>query len=274
MLVDNHIHNKYSKDAEGEISELKDVLIKKDLKQISITNHSTLPGKYSFDGDGGMIKKQIRDYKKDIETLRKKLPGKIINFGVEIDYIEGYEKYIKNYLEKFGFEFSLGSVHFIRGMWWDQTEKKFNELIETFGSVKKVIQEYYRLIRKISDLKIFDCISHFDYIKKANINNRFFSDEEEFYTREIKKTLDTLKKNNSVIEVNTSGLFAEIKEQYPSFKILKMCQKKKIPVTLGSDAHKKEDIGKGFNHIVPELKKIGFEKIVMFNKHQKSLCDF
>lgn len=44
LKVDLHIHSKYSEDGSGEISELLDFAIEKDLDAIAITDHDTLEG--------------------------------------------------------------------------------------------------------------------------------------------------------------------------------------------------------------------------------------
>ena len=65
------------------------------------------------------------------------------------------------------------------------------------------------------------------------------------------------------IEINTSGLRKEKeglrKEIYPDPLILQWAKEMDIPITIGSDAHRAEDVGACFRGYVQEvLRKVGY----------------
>ena len=72
------------------------------------------------------------------------------------------------------------------------------------------------------------------------------------------------------MEVNTAGLYKPVKEIYPAGFILKKCFDKKIELTIGSDSHSPDQIGRGFGEAEKLLRKTGFKRLVIFEKRKKS----
>ncbi|MBU3957991.1 MAG: hypothetical protein KKB25_02865 [Nanoarchaeota archaeon] len=85
----------------------------------------------------------------------------------------------------------------------------------------------------------------------------------------LEKLLSLLEKKGMCIEVNASGL-DKCKEQYPSKKILEMCFGLGIPITLGSDAHSPDAVGKHFKEIIDLIKSDGYDKIAVFEGRKRS----
>jgi histidinol-phosphatase (PHP family) len=80
-----------------------------------------------------------------------------------------------------------------------------------------------------------------------------------------------IKQSGMALEINSAGLRKTIKEQYPSFELLKLAYELDIPITFGSDAHSIEQIGFGYNEVIKMAKDVGYTKCVSFeNKIQKS----
>jgi len=81
--------------------------------------------------------------------------------------------------------------------------------------------------------------------------------------------LDLIKKYRLALEINTSGLDKRVKEQYPSEWISYESYKRKIPITIGSDAHSPEEIGRHFAETTKLLKRIGYKDISYFSKRER-----
>jgi histidinol-phosphatase (PHP family) len=67
------------------------------------------------------------------------------------------------------------------------------------------------------------------------------------------------------IEVNTSGLFAPVKKTQPDEGVLRLYKGLggKI-VTIGSDSHQKENIGRGIEQAQELLRRVGFEYVTVY----------
>jgi len=73
----------------------------------------------------------------------------------------------------------------------------------------------------------------------------------------------------TAVEINTSGLRKPAKEIYPSDSIIEILFNMNVPVTLGSDSHKAEDVGYMFGKTIEKIKKIGYRKISGFTQRKR-----
>ncbi|CUU09572.1 PHP-associated, partial [Candidatus Kryptobacter tengchongensis] len=61
----------------------------------------------------------------------------------------------------------------------------------------------------------------------------------------------------------------KVGEIYPSVEILKIAREYKIPLTVGSDAHSPEDIGRDFDTAYELIQIYGGGKISIFEKRER-----
>ena len=77
-------------------------------------------------------------------------------------------------------------------------------------------------------------------------------------------------KRQLCFELNTSGKAAPVCEFYPGRRLLELCFQEGVPVTLGSDAHGPEQVGRYFDDAIRLLKEIGYRELAVFSKRQRS----
>ena len=75
------------------------------------------------------------------------------------------------------------------------------------------------------------------------------------------------------VEINTSGLRKEVKEQYPSVEIIREMYDLDIPILLGSDAHQPKEIAYKFKETTNLLKNVGYNQLSHFDKRKRSYID-
>jgi histidinol-phosphatase (PHP family) len=213
-----------------------------------------------------------KEYVKDIRSLQKKYKDKIdISFGAEFDWLPNDIDWLKNELSKEDYDFAIGSVHlFFKGkqvipfMFSNGEGEQWVLAAKEFGGNKEMVKEYYKEMRAMIKSKIFDSVGHFDVIKIHNKDSMLFSENEDWYKKEVLMTLDVLKDSKMAMEINTSGLSRDVAMQYPSLWILKEAKKRNIPITIGSDAHSRERVGKDLDFAYNFAREAGYTSIVRF----------
>lgn len=250
LKSDYHLHTLYS-DGISTAEEMILGALGKNFRKIAFTDHMPLP----FSDKCAIKIENLNLYRAEIAEFKKKYAGKIeILLGLEVDYLPDYLDWIQKIVKK-KWDFLLASVHFFtrqkqkKNFAVDMNERQFQEaLAEGFsGSIKALCEDYYITLQKAASTGWFDAVGHFDLVKKFNKKqNPFFSEQESWYKKLVLDTLNVVSKNNLKIEINMSGLDKPVSEQYPSLWIVRKCKKKGIPLIMGSDAHKAEDIGKNF----------------------------
>ena len=255
-MIDYHIHTELCKHAKGKMRDYVDAAIKKGLDKMGFSDH--LPFNESYMKELSMSPKELDFYVSEIEKLRQEY-GMDILCGIEADFY--YEKMdeIVELLRKYDFDYIYGSVHYING--WAFDNPKFITEWERYD-VDEVYEAYYATLKTMVQSGVYDVVAHFDLVKKFSyLPNRPFYEE-------INEIMALIKENKMLIEVNTSGLRKPAKEIYPSKFILEVAKNYDIPLILGSDAHKPEDVAADFDKAVSLVKSAGYTEIAIIKNRQ------
>ena len=94
------------------------------------------------------------------------------------------------------------------------------------------------------------------------------------YEKQIERLFSLIIEKNIALEINTSGLRQSIGETLPGEDLLrKYYDMGGRLITMGSDAHKPEDIGKGIAEGIALAKKIGFTAVSVYKKRKPILIE-
>ena len=236
MRADYHIHTKRCKHAEGEMREYVEKAIELNIPEIAFTDHIPLPN--DFDLPHRMAFNELEDYLKEIETIKYQYPEIKIHSGIEADFYDGFDEYLYQTFRHFNFEIIIMSVHFIKN--WPKNNWVFSYHFPN-RPIHEIYSDYLQALKRGIDTGLFDIVGHLDLIKNEDVP---LMDTNKL---EVLDILKCTKNQSMAVEINTSGLRKDITETYPSLNILPYLEKYKIPITLGSDAHKPEQVGSKFD---------------------------
>jgi len=281
---DWHTHTAFCRHAVGDIEDYIKRAIELDFNVIGIGDH--FPYEIYKDEfpiieqipyqEYAMNLSEVDIYLSTLEKLKKKYEDDIIiRIGFEIDYFSNLESSLNLHLNKYidRLDYILGSVHIIKGNTgiFAFDDSRFLAKYQDYESIDDIYLEYYGTIYKMinSDDFTLDILSHFDLPKK--FNKRPLNKESIF--NDVAKILEEVKKKDLSIEINTSGLRREVKEQYPAKEIIEQIKMLEIPILLGSDAHHPEEVGYKFRPIIAMLREMGFTQLCHFEKRERSFIE-
>ncbi|MBL7006053.1 MAG: histidinol-phosphatase [Spirochaetia bacterium] len=209
-------------------------------------------------------------YIDEVTRLKNVYCSKIeIYAGLEMDYLDDSGLLAGMEYAEF-LDFSIASVH---GMYHkpsgtyltiDGPVEEFETLLrDNFsGDIRKMVSCYFDLQKSLIRNHTFDVLAHCDLIKKRNINNRFFNQNDAWYRDLSLSMLDEAEKAGTRIEVNTGGLSrGATSEVYPNKLMLKKCAELGIPMVLSADAHNPEHLDFYFTEALEEMKNAGCRNI-------------
>lgn len=260
MILDYHTHTSLCKHGEGELEDYILKAIELGLDEIGCSEHIPMPN--DFDLRHRMtVEEYYSVYAPRITELAREYQDRItIKRGLEAEHLLGSEDWTKQFIAENDFDYVIGSVHFL-GSW--KAEKPLFHQDYDGEDIEKLYIEYFEAIRASAESGMFDIIGHCDLVKKFGFRTSKAIDEA------VRSALEAIKRNNLCIEINTSGLRKPEKETYPSEAILKIAKELRIPLTLGSDAHKPYDVGKDFDLALAFIERYGNGKICVFEKRQR-----
>ncbi len=257
MLVDYHMHTPLCKHAVGEPEEYVRRAIERGIGEIGFSDHCPMPADY--DPNFRMTVEQYPEYVEKIVRVREQFPTFSIKLGLEADFSPGTEDFVYNVTQEYDFDYIIGSVHYIGDWGFDNPANidryKKGDLYETY-------RQYFELVAGCAKSGLFDILGHPDVIKKfGHYPDRPYEDL-------MRGALEAVKRAGMALDINTSGLRTPCKEIYPSRRFLEIAHSMDVPVTLGSDAHKPQDVGEGFDAAVALLKSVGYTHITKFTRRK------
>jgi len=252
-MVDNHIHTKLCKHAEGNVFDYVEKAISLGINEISFTDHIPLPN--NFDLAHRMNFDDMDTYTRWIMRAQEKYPEIKIRCGIEADFYEGFEEYTENFLSQYKFDVVIMSVHFLRH--WPKGNWVFDYHFPN-KSTEEIYGDYIFTLIKGINTGLFDVLGHLDIVKTPgdSLLNKNPS--------EVNQLLMALKKSGMAIEINTSGYRKNTGEPYPGLDWLPSIRENSIPLTIGSDAHHPDQVGLNFKSVYNKLKEENINKIVVF----------
>ncbi len=234
-MIDLHIHSEFSVDSESKLEDIARVAKVKGLKYIGINDHYEMRFgklKYGFDTEEFLM--AVDSTESEVTILK----------GVEWGWdCEGD-------VPKFdGFDYVSLSIH------------RCDEKIE---DIDKCYEDFLKRMRDCVEKANFDVLDHFDFVRRYMPNNPPIPDHLRPLVMDI---LGIISEKGGAVELNTEG-FSVFGEPHPPIWVIKEMKKMKIPITIGSDAHKLEDIGRNVERALELIKGLGFREVVIFRRRE------
>lgn len=256
MIADYHIHTQASPDAEGSMSDCVQVAKKRRIREIGFSEHVLLR---PLKGRSNSFIQQMPAYVHDFVEF-KEISSAPVKLGAEIDFFPDDIRKISKFIQKFPFDYVIGSVHVI-GNWIFDEPTEIDEYSKR--DPWQIYTEYFSLVRSAASSRLFDVLGHPDIIKI------FGAKPKADFSHILEETAETIAESNVCIEINTRGLRKPCQEIYPSEQFLRILHRHNVPVTFGSDAHAPEEVGQGFKEATKLAKRIGYTHTCMFNHRER-----
>ena len=196
---------------------------------------------------------RLESYLDFVEAAKRR--GVPVSFGLEMDFVPGAEEGIRRFLALYPWDFVLGSVHFVDGVGVDLDEDR--PRAREMGQ-ERLWRRYFALSREAVRTGLFDVLTHPDLPKIFGERPPLPLEDE------YGETATALAEAGMAIECNTAGLRKPVGEIYPVLAYLLAAQAAGVPVSLGSDAHEPENVGKGFSDGIALLQAANYREAIHF----------
>src|SRR2546427_7229781 len=119
------MHTPLCRHAVGEPTELAAHALNVGLTEIGFSDHSPMP-QDNFD-EWRMRAADLEEYVAKVERARREHPNLTIKLALEVDYIPGYEQWIRDLAARYPWDYLIGSVHYISESWAIDSPSKISE---------------------------------------------------------------------------------------------------------------------------------------------------
>lgn len=260
-MIDYHIHTMLCNHAEKPMEAYVKRAVDIGLQEMCFLDHLTI----SENGrDHSMSVRETGLYFQAIQRLKYQYRDQIeIRAGLEIDFDPATMEQVKEVIESFSFDTIGSSVHFVHEKNIVSRRGKKSELSDV--DFQKQCQLYLEKMDRMMDHDYFDVVCHLDVIKK------FGEPLTDHFDEKFNEILSKIRYKNLTVELNTSGYDHPVKDGYPGLALLKQCRAKGIEITLSSDAHHPDSVGRHFNRALSDLSSSGYNRLAGFYRRQRYL---
>jgi len=251
LNTDGHVHTSLCHHASGTMEEYVRAAIKKGLHRLVFLEHLEV-GVHYFETTW-LNSVDFRRYFDEGNRLKERYAGLIdIGLGVEVGYNPSAEAEILDFLAKYTWDRIGLSYHYFEenGRHINMlSRKKVNWDEFSRIGVSKVIGSYFDgLISAVHNIPA-QVLCHLDAVLRFH-PDLYFDDR---HKDQIAVLLDAVGHKAMALEINTSG-YVHRGSPYPQAWIVEKAVEKGIHLSLGSDAHRPEDVGRYFDRIPDFMK--------------------
>ena len=261
ILMDCHNHSNLSPDGSNTPEEMVRRACELGISYYALTDHLEIN---KFYDEEYLYEEPVKKASEISPVLIEKYADKItMSYGVELGQPLQDIELTNRMLSSYKYDFIIGSLHMCRG--WDD----FYLLDYSKVSPDYLLGLYFEELLDMARWGEFDVMGHITYPLRYIVGESGINVDMKKYLPIIKEIFSTLIKNGKGIEINSSGLRQKIGVPMPDEHYIALYKKLGGRIlTVGSDAHCTEDLGKGIAECIELARKIGFEELTFFKNRK------
>ncbi len=274
-----HQHSLFS-DGKAEPEVYVQQALSLGFEAMGFTEHSPLP----FETPFSLKEEKLQQYVDETDHLKKKYHDQIRLYrALEMDFIPGISEDFDFWRNRLTLDYLIGSVHLVKPessdeLWFIDGPKHeiYDAGLQKYfgGDIRKAVKSYYHQINRMLESQWFEIVGHIDKIKMHN-QNRYFTEDEQWYRQLVNETLELIRQKDLVVEVNTRGMYKKRADRlFPDDETLQTLKAWDIPVLISSDAHQPSELSLLFDYAEKRLLNLGFGAVAFFENgkwHERPL---
>jgi histidinol-phosphatase (PHP family) len=266
MIADYHIHTHMCRHAEGEPREYVERAIELGMTEMGFADHLPFLGgwepRHELTDDWAMDLAEMDDYVALVHGLAEEYAADVrILLGIEADFIPETLEDTAAVLTTYPFEYVIGSIHVV-GDRFGFDHPEMESRLASYG-LDRIYLESLDLARQAAESGLFDVVGHLDHAKKFALR----PDDEGAVAAAASAALRAVAAAGMALELNTGGLRKQVAEAFPGPSLLAEAGTLGIPLVLGSDAHRPEDVGHAFVRAAALARAAGYDSLLRLSSH-------
>jgi len=258
-LKDYHIHTCFSCDSRASMERVCRAALARGMVEVAITDHADFE---PLDDCYGYLRP--RAWWEALRRCRAAFEGRLtIRAGVEFGEGHRFRDRVAEVLSAYPYDLALGSLH-----WAGGRPAWLRSFFDGGLSLDDGLALYFDELALLAAEADYDVLAHLDFVRRA-VHQRFGLQELDLRSHEelVRRVLRIVVERGKGLEVNTRTARQGIGGPSPPLQVLRWFREEggRI-VTLGSDAHRPEEVGAGFERALAMAREAGFEELAAFER--------
>lgn len=173
-----------------------------------------------------------------------------IHDAVEMDYDPRDEAEIGDFLDEAEFDYAIGSVHELAE---SNVQDNSNFAGKSAAELDDLVDRYFETLVALVESELFDIAAHIDVVERTPALRGRATEAQ------YRRVAEAFADSRTVPEINAGRALTDANIVHPAPAFLDLLRERDVPVTVGSDAHRPDEVGGRVEFLTDFLEERGLE---------------
>lgn len=239
--------------AEGTLLQILEAAVAQKMSVFGITEHAPRLGERFLYAREIELGWDVPKLERDFRAYRSALDPLVREFSPRLQVLKGFEAEVvpsstyahvmRRYRSDMGFDYMVGSVHFLGEIIIDGEREEFERALDWAGGLEALAQRYYEAVARMAEKLRPEVVGHLDLVRK---NGRHYGPlDTPAIRRSAREALEVIRRHDCILDLNTAGYRKNLGCPYPEPWLLREAHEMGIGVCFGDDSHGPDQVGAG-----------------------------
>jgi histidinol-phosphatase (PHP family) len=192
------------------------------------------------------LHRDFEAYAQAIMPLADEFSGRLTvlrGFEAEVVPSRSYRDEMLGHRQRFGFDYMVGSVHYVDEISIDGPKSDFETVLARVGGLEALAIRYYEAVAEMVDTLRPDVVGHLDLIRRnAPLDARL---DTAAIRNAAGRALEAVREYGCILDLNTAGWRKGLGSPYPAPWLVQWANEMGIGFCFGDDSHGPAQVGEG-----------------------------
>lgn len=269
----------YCEHAQGTLPQILDSALAAGYQTFGVSEHAPRLGKrflYPSEVEKGWTVEKLEEdferYAGAISGLVEEYRGRLsvlCGFEAEVVPTVSYVETMQGYRSRFGFDYMVGSVHYVDEIAIDGELDEFERAVQSLSGLERLAVRYYDTVADMVESLRPEVVGHLDLIRLHG--GRFGPLDSSAVRRAAESALEVIRRHDCILDLNTAGYRKGLGVPYPAPWLVNRAKLLGIDFCFGDDSHSPADVGAGLETARSYLLQNGVDHITTLTREGRSL---
>ena len=231
------------------------------------------PEEITLGWDVAKLRRDFEAYARLLAVLAREFTERLVvlrGFEAEVIPADGYVDLMLGLRKRLGFEYIVGSVHWLDDEIFDYGKDAYYRVVARYGGLEPFAVRYYEVLAEmVCNLKP-EVVGHLDIVRKhADPPDAV---ETAAVRLAAEKALEAIRAHGCIVDVNSAGLRKGLASPYPAPWLVRRAAAMGIPFCFGDDSHRAADVGVGISEAREYLLQNGVTSITTLTRESGEIA--
>ena len=267
--------------AQGRLRDVLEAAVKAGYHTFGVSEHAPrvedrflYPSELEKGFTAARLEEDFENYASTIAALSEEFADRLtVLRGFEAEVVPGdsYCDAMLGYRSRFGFDYMVGSVHYVDEVSIDLTKGHFDRLVQRHGGLEELALRYYETVAEMVEALRPDVVGHLDLIR------RHAGPAAKLDTARIRsattRALEAVHDCHSILDLNTAGYrkglgtpYPGLGTPYPAPWLVELANRMDVGFCFGDDSHGPDQVGAGIEDARKYLLENGVARVTTLTR--------